>query len=1002
MTTPSPFDPQPCCGDAANASCMTPMQFCFTSTALVDEPGRQYDLSFTLGIGFDVEGIVKDLVETPVAIEWDIADVDATQFMADLTQALQTQFDDATITVTSGAQVDQCDGVGQFNVHIECLRLDEDPPTLLQLKYNAGRDLVLNPSFLSSNPINDIHDTYREDDALPPTGGVLPNAGFLDCTNVANRGWTTNDRARKFEGWGFTTGSSTGVSPWNAQRQTTPTPRGTPVFEINAYGSGPVANNGEPFGSQPDTIWQTFAVPADGDFNIRVVVGARTNVPGESIVIKLSTGDVNDTGAGNIINTTVSPGQVTNEDGDGNASNSIPGPWTTFAQTVPLTAGTYTLAFTGPDIDGSGNARNFGGLFTDMRVFQDIPNTLGNFANDDEACTVPTNVATTRCEFWQPRCAAGEITEWTNVALGVTLDNAAFWSQVPAPSCCDGATSDGNGTGNGGGTPSNQVYSYLVCATTETGNRTLSRVVVSDANGTTISAQFVDTSGNLINPSAWQPGQCPDTDILSDIEIEILCDVSPDGTVTEFLRRYRYDAQGNVVSLLTSTLDGVTPYVITGVVGDCARISNTFTTTGLCLGDNTPIGVINRRTGTGTIVQDGWVNLLTGGFSAGAPPIGTSACGSTVNVQTSDVLCDITTATGDVNGLVLIQYNYNPDGSIASTEILNATTGAPYVPVGAITVCPTDQGQPDHDMWLLCDVQSNGSVVTIIRDYNRDVNGLINGFSDYNASTGTPYTPTGTVSSCVGRDAENQILCDSAGTRFLRTYAYGTSGNILTVTDTTLAGAAFTPVGAVGVCTISVTADTDFVEETMSDSNGTCFLRLFRFNSLTGALVSTTNTTLAGAAFTPVGAVTAGCGGCCPNVIGEGCTNTGSGHYTAIRAANGTISLIDSVSGTAVTQAQIITCPGDDAVRTLTAQARQLTNATPWTPGGDVSGTLTSVTVTGLSGLWDLVDANGTTLTGLPAGLSLTWEAEDDNHLTGPQSVTPQVGASVVANWTQV
>jgi hypothetical protein len=94
-------------------------------------------------------------------------------------------------------------------------------------------------------------------------------------------------------------------------------------------------------------------------------------------------------------------------------------------------------------------------------------------------------------------------------------------------------------------------------------------------------------------------------------------------------------------------------------------------------------------------------------------------------------------------------------------------------------------------------------------------------------------------------------------------------------------------------------------------------------------------------------------------------------------------------------------CPTDDVVQTLTAQARALTNATPWTPGGDVTGTLTSLTVTGTSGLWDLVDANGTAVTGLPAGLSLTWEAEDNNTLTGPQSVTPQAGATVVANWTQ-
>lgn len=92
-------------------------------------------------------------------------------------------------------------------------------------------------------------------------------------------------------------------------------------------------------------------------------------------------------------------------------------------------------------------------------------------------------------------------------------------------------------------------------------------------------------------------------------------------------------------------------------------------------------------------------------------------------------------------------------------------------------------------------------------------------------------------------------------------------------------------------------------------------------------------------------------------------------------------------------------CPSDATVQALTAQARQLTNAAPWTPA-EVVGTLTSLTVTGTGGLWDMVDQSGTVLTGLPAGLSLTWVAEDGNALAGPTSITPQAAATVVANWT--
>lgn len=284
-----------------------------------------------------------------------------------------------------------------------------------------------------------------------------------------------------------------------------------------------------------------------------------------------------------------------------------------------------------------------------------------------------------------------------------------------------------------------------------------------------------------------------------------------------------------------------------------AAFAEEFTTVGLCLGDGTPIGIINRRV-AGTIVQDGWVNLLTGTFSVGAPPVGTTACGGALNIQTSDVLCDITTATGDINGLVLIEYHYNPDGSIGSTDIIDATTGASYVPVGTVTVCPTDTGVPDNDMQVLCDRQADGTLIPLIRDYRRDAVGQIDGFSDYTLA-GAPYAVTGTVQSCIPRVSTSQVLCDSTPTRFLRTYTYSSSGAVQAFFDTTLAGAPFVPVGAVGTCVTPVPADLDFVEELLCDSNATQFIRRFTIDSVTGAVTVTADLTLAGAPFVPVGAV---------------------------------------------------------------------------------------------------------------------------------------------------
>lgn len=429
----------------------------------------------------------------------------------------------------------------------------------------------------------------------------------------------------------------------------------------------------------------------------------------------------------------------------------------------------------------------------------------------------------------------------------------------------------------------------------------------------------------------------------------------------------------------------------------CSEAMDPITTTGLCLANGTPIGVVLRRSSvTGALTQEGWVNLLTGAFTAGAPPVGTIACGDSTSITTSGILCDVD-GNGDVVGLVIVQYEFNPDGSVANTTLLDAVTGAVYVPTGTVTVCPAGEDQPDADLTVLCD--NNGA---FIRDYRRDETGTVVAVSNYTLA-GAAYVPVGPVVVCAaGGDSETFILCDSAAVpnRFLRTYTYTAAGAVAGFTDTTLAGAPFVPTGAVGVCATTVQTDLDFDQLVLCDANGTSFIRRFTFNSTTGAVTATANLTLAGAAFAPVGAVGL-CSDCCPQVVGSGCSNTGSGRYTAIRAANGTITLIDSVSGATILAANIVPCTDDDTVRTLTAQGRLVGDAdAAWTPGTDVVGTLTSVTLTVLSGTATVTDANGTVMAGLPAGYSATWNAEDDNVLTGPQSIDA-VGGSTAVVWTQ-
>lgn len=595
--------PGDCCGGSEQM--LAPVEFCFSTTETVQRPGRAYEADLLIAQGFGIEAIIVDLIEFPAPVVWGVNDPTGAQFASDLRAATQARFPGATVTVTPPGITSTCGEPALFHVRIECLDLEDTPPTLVQYRYNAGQDLIRNPSFLTTpptaNPSSGPHQLKRAD-----------NGGTLNCTSTANRGWETNDIAGTFEWWGWAN-NPPGISSLNAGKATTPTPRATPVQEINANGSG---------AGQPDTIWQTFQVTTAGTFNIRVVVGGRTGT--ENITIKLSTGDTNATGSGDIINTVVSAGQVTNESGG------TPGPWTQYANSVVLNPGVYTLSFTGPPVPGGAS----GGLFTDMRVYQDVPGQLINFTTDDDACTVEVEVTSTTCELWSPISLDGEIVRWHRLVDGLVLDNAAFWGQVPAPTCCT------PGTAGGSGTAGNLLDSYQVCAVVAGEQMTVQRVVITTQAGGVIAEQYIGPNGLPVTPSEWTPGACaavaepaePGVDvetfplcvldnatgnIIQNIRAEVvydaegtattiryvdavtggpvampggthlgvcpgasseccpegatvvLCDVDGTGTATPFIRRFTYTPGNATPSVTSFELDGVTPYEPQGTVGVC-------------------------------------------------------------------------------------------------------------------------------------------------------------------------------------------------------------------------------------------------------------------------------------------------------------------------------------------------------------------------------------------------------------------------------------------------
>jgi hypothetical protein len=269
----------------------------------------------------------------------------------------------------------------------------------------------------------------------------------------------------------------------------------------------------------------------------------------------------------------------------------------------------------------------------------------------------------------------------------------------------------------------------------------------------------------------------------------ILCDVAPDGTATQFVRATTYDCEGALLATLDRTLAGAA-YTVAGTVGvcptspDCASPTEPTATVGLCLADGTPIAVTVVRDCTGAVTSEGWINLTTSAYSAGAPPVGTVACGGSQSVQISGTFCDVL-ADGTVAGLVLVEYSYAADGTIDSVRLVDATTGTTYTPTGTITTCPAGVDQPEQDLLQLCDVAADGTSTPMVRDYRRDENGAITGHSDYTLD-GAAYTPAGTVGVCqppaeACRDSSSVLLCDAP--------ASSTTTITPTITDSTGAAA---------------------------------------------------------------------------------------------------------------------------------------------------------------------------------------------------------------------
>lgn len=286
----------------------------------------------------------------------------------------------------------------------------------------------------------------------------------------------------------------------------------------------------------------------------------------------------------------------------------------------------------------------------------------------------------------------------------------------------------------------------------------------------------------------------------------LLCDCPPVGDCVSFLRAI--DSDGTVVD---TTLAGL-PYVPTGTVSSCEAVTASIppcespttpiATTGLTLVDGTPITVVSQRDCAGVVTQTGWFHNLTGVFTAGPPPATVRAPGDAEPDLV--VLCD-TDGAGNITAFV---RNYLRDRAGAVIGFADHTlTGGPYAVTGTVATCERVTANVRNPI-VLCDTAIDGTVTRFLRDYVRDEDGVIIGFSDTLLDGTTPYVPVGTVADCETVAANLRdpfVLCDTDGagtvTRFLRDYIRDIDGVIVNHVDFTLDGTTpYVPVGTVSVC----------------------------------------------------------------------------------------------------------------------------------------------------------------------------------------------------------
>lgn len=500
----------------------------------------------------------------------------------------------------------------------------------------------------------------------------------------------------------------------------------------------------------------------------------------------------------------------------------------------------------------------------------------------------------------------------------------------------------------------------------------------------TITVTFIGADGLPQTPTTWFPGSCT----VRDPEIEILCDDNG-----EFIRVFTFDENGNIVGTDDFTTLGA-PYVPVGTPHTCGLGVAVSTR---CFFDNSGIPFTRAYIFTNAALPTTFVDFDASGvaFVPAAGPL--FPCDARIIDDREQItLCDD-------NGPFIRVYGYNQNqfGTAPISVDDYDLNGAVYAPVGVVHECPvsvTTTTEFDIEEEILCD--NNGP---FIRRYTFNGNtGVLASTADFTLA-GAVYVPVGTVGVCdatsaATADVEYICMRDNTGARFYRGWVFtDTSGVPTSVGNFLVDGTPYVPVPPLVTCDSAIDQDAEgFI---LCDDNGP-FVRRHRYSVNDGTFLGSADFTLAGAAYVPVGTV----GVCAGNQLVEEvlCDDNGGflRRFLVDVDSGAIISTTDLLlNGTTpyVTVGTVRYCFEQKSVR---SQHFEVTNATPWTPAL-ITGTATSVSVVVLNGQASITDFNGTVINNLGPGFSVTWENENEFSLSPPLNVSVSAGGRVYVAWTE-